>query len=39
MQLDFFCPLHMPVRVRSYERFRFGKLEHVRAHCRSLPSR
>lgn len=39
MQLNLFCPLHMPVNVRSYERFRLGKWEHVRAHCRGLPNR
>lgn len=33
------CPLHMPVSVIEYIRFRFGRWEHVRAHCRSLPSR
>ncbi len=33
-QLNLFGPVH----VRAYERFRFGKVEHVRAHTRSLPS-
>jgi hypothetical protein len=26
------------VSVRAYERYRFGKWEHVRAHTRSYPS-
>jgi hypothetical protein len=34
-----FCPIHMPVSVRNYIRFRFGKWESVVAHCRSLPQR
>jgi len=34
-QLDLFGAV---VHVRAYERFRFGKLEHVRAHTRSWPS-
>ena len=33
------CPLYMPVAVTNYIRFRFGRWEHVRAHCRGLPSR
>jgi len=33
------CPIHMPVAVCEYVRFRCGKWEKVRAHCRSLPSR
>lgn len=33
------CPLHMPVSVSDYVRFRFGRWERVRAHCRSLPNR
>lgn len=33
-QLDLFGPVY----VRAYERFRFGKVEHVRAHTRSWPS-
>jgi DNA replication protein DnaC len=33
------CPLHMPVAVREYPRFRFGRWEHVRSHCRSQPRR
>lgn len=33
------CPLHMPVRVVSYQRFRFGRWEDVCSHCRGLPSR
>jgi hypothetical protein len=32
------CPIHMPVAVTNYVRVRFGKVEFVRAHCRSLPS-
>ena len=27
----------MPVRIRAYARFRFGRWEQVRAHCRRLP--
>lgn len=33
------CPIHMPVSVSAYQRFRFGKWEDVRAHCRGLPNR
>ncbi len=33
------CPLHMPVRVIAYWRFRLGKWELVCSHCRGLPSR
>jgi hypothetical protein len=33
----FSCPIHMPVAVTAYVRFRFGKWEFVRAHCRGLP--
>lgn len=33
------CPIHQPVPVRDYVRIRFGKMEQVRAHCRSLPRR
>jgi len=33
------CPVHQPVAVTHYQRFRFGKWEYVRAHCRSLPNR
>jgi len=32
------CPIHQPVAVTDYRRFRLGKWEYVRAHCRSLPS-
>jgi len=39
MQVYLSCPLYMPVAVCAYVRFRFGKWEHVRAHCRGLPSR
>ena len=28
------CPLHRPVRVRTYTRVRFGRIEIVCAHCR-----
>lgn len=28
-----------PVSVRDYFRFRFGKWEYVRSHCRRLPGR
>jgi hypothetical protein len=38
MQANLFCPLHKPVAVCAYTRFRFGKWEHVRAHYRGLPS-
>lgn len=33
------CLWPMPVRVVAYIRLRFGKIEHVRAHCRSMPKR
>jgi hypothetical protein len=33
------CPMHHPVAVRDYKRFRYGKWEHVRSHCRGLPRR
>lgn len=33
------CSIHQPVSVRNYVRIRFGKVEYVRAHCRSLPRR
>jgi len=33
------CPLHMPVPVTNYVRYRFGRWERVRAHCRGLPRR
>lgn len=33
------CPLHMPVFVRNYVRFRLGKWEHINAHCRGMPNR
>ena len=33
------CPLDAPVSVSAYVRFRFGKWEEVRSHCRSLPCR
>ncbi len=29
------CPLHMPVHVIQYLRFRLGKWESVCEHCRS----
>lgn len=32
------CPIHQPVHVREYDRCRFGKIEHVCAHCRSMPN-
>jgi hypothetical protein len=32
------CSIHQPVAVIDYVRFRLGKWEYVRAHCRSLPS-
>lgn len=37
MQLS--CPIHMPVRVTQYKRFRFGRWESVCSHCRGLPGR
>jgi hypothetical protein len=33
------CSIYQPVSVTDYTRLRFGKLEYVRAHCRSLPNR
>lgn len=33
------CSIEQPVSVTDYIRVRFGKLEYVRAHCRSLPNR
>ncbi len=33
------CPVHMPVVVREYVRFRFGRWESVCSHCRGLPRR
>jgi hypothetical protein len=33
------CPLEMPVSVVDYVRFRLGKWELVRSHCRGLPRR
>ena len=33
------CCCDKPVHVRAYVRFRFGKWEFVREHCRSLPGR
>jgi len=33
------CPVHMPVFVIAYMRFRFGRWESVCSHCRGLPSR
>jgi hypothetical protein len=33
------CPIHRPVAVRDYLRVRFGRVEHIRAHCRGLPNR
>ena len=32
-----YCPLDKPVSVRDYIRFRLGKWEHVRSHCRHWP--
>ena len=32
-----FCTYPMSVHVRNYVRFRFGRLENVCQHCRSLP--
>jgi hypothetical protein len=34
-----FCSLETPVLVNAYMRFRLGKWESVRSHCRSLPRR
>ncbi|MFK8268378.1 hypothetical protein [Capnocytophaga cynodegmi] len=31
------CSGLKPVFVRAYTRFRYGKLENVTQHCRSLP--
>jgi hypothetical protein len=33
------CPISMPVAVRSYVRFRYGKWETIISYCRSLPNR
>lgn len=33
------CSMYQPVSVTDYRRFRLGKWEYVRAHCRSLPNR
>ncbi len=33
------CPIHMPVSVTDYVRYRLGKWEHVRSHCRGMPKR
>ncbi|MHC2662575.1 hypothetical protein ACVIYH_005934 [Bradyrhizobium diazoefficiens] len=33
------CSINQPVSVTDYVRLRLGKLEYVRAHCRSLPTR
>ncbi len=30
---------HKVVQVQQYQRFRFGKREHVRKHTRALPQR
>ncbi|CAI4151913.1 hypothetical protein ALT717_370011 [Alteromonas macleodii] len=32
------CSYPMPVRVREYKRFRYGRWEIVCSHCRSLPN-
>ena len=34
-----FCPVHTPVHVNPYYRFRLGRWESVREHCRHLPRR
>jgi hypothetical protein len=31
------CPLHKPVRVREYTRFKRGRVEQVATHCRRWP--
>ena len=31
------CPMHKPVRVRYYARFRFNRWEFVTTHCRRWP--
>lgn len=33
------CGGSRPVKVRTYRRRRFGKLEVVSSHCRGLPNR
>jgi hypothetical protein len=33
------CPLNRPVSVTDYTRFRRGRLEYVRSHCRGMPKR
>ena len=33
------CPIHRPVHVREYVRFRLGRWETVTSHCRHLPKR
>lgn len=33
------CDLTAPVSVIDYRRFRLGKWEHVRSHCRRFPRR
>lgn len=33
------CPLQKSVHVNAYSRYRYGKWEYVREHCRSLPNR
>lgn len=30
-----FCPVHTPVHVNHYYRFRLGRWESVREHCRT----
>ena len=37
MPLKLFCGPKKPVRVCKYRRFRQGRLEWVRTHCRGLP--
>jgi len=37
MMKFFICPLSKPVRVIAFVRFRNGRWESVRAHCRRLP--
>jgi hypothetical protein len=31
------CPLHKPVAVREYVRFRMGQWQLIAAHCRRWP--
>jgi hypothetical protein len=31
------CPIDKPVHVRDYWRYRYGRWEHVREHCRRMP--